>query len=169
MSLVAQSQFINPPQIEADVVYTPDWVALDMVRHFKPTGRVLEPAAGENAILKYLDNADWCEIKKGVDFFSCVSHYDWIITNPPYSCFGKWIYHGMEVADNVVYLAPCAKPFYSEKLSRKMREWGSIKEIRVYGAGNKLNFPIGFLIGAIHFQKGYHGALNFSYYEKENT
>jgi hypothetical protein len=26
-----------------DVVYTPDWVARDMVEYFKPSGRILEP------------------------------------------------------------------------------------------------------------------------------
>ena len=164
----AQPQLLQIALSQADVVYTPDWVARDMVEFFKPTGRILEPASGDGAILKYLPGADWCEIEKGRDFFACITHYDWIITNPPYSCFGKWIYRGMEQADNVVYLAPCSKPFYSEKLFRKMQIWGSIKTIRVYGSGNKLDFPIGFLIGAIHFKKDYHGAMNISYFDAKN-
>ena len=68
----------------------------------------------------------------------------------------------MAIAQNVVYLVPCAKPFYSEKLFREMEVWGKIKHMRVYGGGSKLNFPIGFLIGAIHFQKGWFGAMETS-------
>lgn len=32
-----------------DVVYTPDWVAHDMVDHFAPCGRILEPCRGAGA------------------------------------------------------------------------------------------------------------------------
>ena len=92
-------------------------------------------------------------------------HYDWIITNPPYSCFGKWIYYAMATADNVVFLAPIAKPFYSEKLERRMQSWGRIAHIRNYGSGSKQNFHIGFLIGSIHFQRGYTGPMYNSFYD----
>ena len=68
----------------------------------------------------------------------------------------------MALAENVVYLIPVAKPFYSEKLFREMQVWGKIKHMRIYGSGSKLGFPIGFLIGAIHFQKGYFGAMETS-------
>ena len=68
----------------------------------------------------------------------------------------------MEISDNVVYLAPCAKPFYGEKLIKAMDKYGKIKHMVIYGSGRKLGFPIGFLIGAIHFQKGYFGAMETS-------
>ena len=159
----SQPQLLQIALDPGDVIYTPDWVAKDMVDFFKPTGRILEPCKGEGAIYKYLpDGSDWCEIREGRDFFAFNEQVDWIITNPPYSAFGKWINHGMAIAQNVVYLAPVAKPFYSEKLFREMQEWGKIKHIRAYGGGSKLNFPIGFLIGAIHFQRGYFGAMETS-------
>lgn len=37
-----------------DKVFTPDDVARDIVAYFKPTGRILEPCAGDGAFLKYL-------------------------------------------------------------------------------------------------------------------
>ena len=163
--MTTQPQLLQIALDKKDVVYTPDWVARDMVDFFKPTGRILEPACGDGAILKYLPGADWCEIEKGRDFFACVSRYDWIIGNPPYAAFGKWILRSMEIADNVVFLAPQAKPFYSEKLARVMDRWGKIKTIRQYGSGGKLNFPIGFMIGAIHFQRDYHGPMYTSFYK----
>ena len=160
----SQPQLLQIALDKKDVVYTPDWVARDMVEFFKPSGSIIEPALGDGAIFKYIPDAYWTEITKGRDFFAVQDHFDWIISNPPYSCFGKWIYKAMDVADNIVYLIPCAKPFYSEKLFRKMRTWGSIKTMRVYGSGNKLDFPIGFLIGAVYFKKDYHGAMEISYY-----
>jgi hypothetical protein len=154
-----QPQLLVDNFTEKDVVFTPDWVAYDMVQYFQPTGKVLDPCKGDGAFTKYLPHADWCEIRERRDFFQWTDPVDWVFGNPPYSDFGKWILHGMAVSMNVVYLAPVAKPFYSEKLFRAMQEWGFIKQIRVYGGGSKLNFPIGFLIGAIHFQRGYFGPM----------
>jgi adenine-specific DNA-methyltransferase len=52
-----QPQLLQIALDKKDVVYTPDWVARDMVDFFKPTGRILEPACGDGAILKYLPGA----------------------------------------------------------------------------------------------------------------
>ena len=30
-----------------DRVYTPEWVARDMLEHFRPSGRILEPCRGD--------------------------------------------------------------------------------------------------------------------------
>lgn len=159
MNEFQQPQLLSVVLSQKDIVFTPDWVAADMVHHFRPTGRVLDPCRGDGAFTKYLPSADWCEIREGRDFFQWTDPVDWVFGNPPYSDFGKWILHGMAIGANVVYLAPCAKPFYSEKLFRVMQDWGRIKEIRVYGGGAKLKFPIGFLIGAIHFKRGYFGSM----------
>ena len=160
--LSQQPQLLYSNFVEKDIVYTPEWVARDMVFYFKPFGNVLEPCRGDGAFTKFLPHAEWCEIQEGRDFFQWNTKVDWIIGNPPYSAFGKWIYHAMSVAENIVYLVPCAKPFYSEKLFRVMQKWGMIKHIRVYGSGNKLGFPIGFLIGAVYFKHGYFGEMGFS-------
>jgi hypothetical protein len=62
-------------------------------------------------------------------------------------------------------LAPCDKPFISAKMLRTMRRWGRLKHMRVYGMGTELGFPVGFAVGALHFQKGYHGSMEISYYD----
>lgn len=166
MQFLAQPQLFQVALNKKDIVYTPDWVARDMVNFFQPQGRILEPCKGDGMFLKYLPaQTEWCEIREGKDFFSWIEPVDWIIGNPPYSAFGKWIYHAMDIAKNIVYLAPSAKPFYSEKLFNKMLKWGKIKHIRAYGSGNKLDFPIGFVIGAIYFQKDYQGPMYTSLYQ----
>ena len=46
---MTQPQLLQIALDPGDVVYTPDWVARDMVDYFKPSGRILDPggAAGE--------------------------------------------------------------------------------------------------------------------------
>lgn len=152
---------------EKDVVYTPDDVAKDMVEWFQPTGKILEPCKGGGVFLKYLpEGTDWCELQEGRNFYEYQGKVDWIVSNPPYSNYAKWVYHSMEVADNFAYLMPCDKPFISNKMLLKLREWGNIRHMRVYGPGHRLGFPIGYAIGAIHFQKGYRGGMTISYADR---
>lgn len=62
-----QDLLFDSGTLEKDVVYTPDWCARDMVEHFKPNGRVLEPSKGGGAFLQYLPGAEWCEIAYGAE------------------------------------------------------------------------------------------------------
>jgi hypothetical protein len=149
-----------------DVFYTPEWAVVDMIKFFKPKGEILDPCTGKGIFLKHLPkDSYWCEITEGRDFFDWNKKIDWVVGNPPYSLFAKWIYHSMEIAKNILYLIPCDKPFISMKMLNKMREWGSVKHMRVYGSGGKLNFPIGFAIGAVHICKGYKGSMEISFYD----
>lgn len=53
-----------------DVVFTPDWLAKQIVDMFPIEGKVLEPCKGEGAFLQYLpDDADWCEIAEGKNYY----------------------------------------------------------------------------------------------------
>lgn len=93
------------PQGGNDCIYTPDELARDIVKHFMPSGRIVEPAAGEGAFLRALPpGTDWFEIEKGRDFLTAQGHWDWLITNPPYSQFRPFLNKAMEVADNIVFL-----------------------------------------------------------------
>lgn len=149
-----------------DIVYTPDWVAADMVSYFKPSGRILEPSCGDGVFLKYLpENTEWCEIELDVDFFRWSSAVDWLFGNPPYSVFSEWMSHGMKIANNICYLIPLNKPFNSGKIMKAWKEYGGIVAMRYYANGGKLDFPIGFAIGAVWFQKGYKGKTDITIYE----
>lgn len=161
----AQPQLLQMALDKKDIVYTPDWVARDMVEFFKPSGRILEPSSGDGAILKYLPGADWCEIEKGRDFFSCVSTYDWIVGNPPYTTLSKFTRHAFGIADNIVFLIPSNKCFNSDKFTKDIYIWGGVVHMRHYGSGSKLGFPIGFGIAAVHFQRNYRGPMYTSFYE----
>ena len=49
---------------------TPEYLAKEIIEHFNPTGRILDPCRGEGA---FYDNYpegdhDWCELGEGRDF-----------------------------------------------------------------------------------------------------
>jgi len=167
--MTSQPQLLQIALDKKDIVYTPDWVARDMVDFFKPTGRILEPSAGDGAILKYLPGADWCEIEQGRDFFAVTEHYDWIFGNPPYSVFSRWLGRSMEIADNILYLIPLTRLFNSGYFIKRVAEYGGISHMRYYADGGELGWGIGFAIGAVHFQRGYTGPMYTSFYEGQIT
>jgi hypothetical protein len=163
--MTTQPQLLSIPLEPADVVYTPDWVARDMVEFFKPSGKILEPSLGDGGIYKYLPTgAEWCEITKGRDFFQWEEPVDWIIGNPPYSMKLEWLRHSMTIAKNIVYLFPCNTPFNSSAIMLDLKRWGNIKHLRYYGSGGSLGFPFGYPVGAILFVRDYRGDTSWSWY-----
>src|SRR5688572_10647602 len=87
-----------------DIVYTPDWMARDIVLHFSPDGECLDPCFGGGVFHKYLPaGSHWCEIEKGKDFYAWKKTVKWIISNPPYSHLLAWIRHSFSIAENIVY------------------------------------------------------------------
>jgi len=151
--------------VASDVVYTPLWAARDIVEWFKPSGAILEPSKGGGAFMQYLPpETEWCEIQEGRDFYSWSKRVDWIIGNPPYSGIPTWLRHSFKLADNIAYLIPLRSVFLGPQLIRDIYAWGGIKHMRHYGGGNKLGFPFGNAIGALHFQRGWSGPMDVSHY-----
>lgn len=162
---VGQIQLLSTPLTMTDVVYTPQWLALDMIEHFRPSGKVLEPSAGDGAFLRFLPGAEWCEIAHGRDFFAYHDCVDWCIGNPPYGLYLEWMAHSMEISNDIVYLLPTNKPFVSFGSVDSMRRWGQIKHMRHYAGGRRIGFPFGFSVSAVHFQRGYFGCMSTSYFD----
>lgn len=104
---------MNPATREKgnDEIYTPEWAANDMILHFKPFGKILEPCKGNGAFTNLIPDCEWCEIREGKDFFDYSGHVDWIISNPPYSLIRKFVLHSFKVSDNIVYLIPVWKAY----------------------------------------------------------
>lgn len=164
---MAQMQLLENALSIGDVVFTPDWVASDMVEWFKPTGKILEPCRGDDAIYKYLPaDSDWCEINMGRDFFQWSIKADWIITNPPFEKkrFVDWYEHALFIAPDVVYLLPVHLFFRAGSRIENARVKGWLKHVRFYGNGGELGFPMGNPIAAMHFVRGYHGDTSWSWY-----
>lgn len=147
-----------------DRVFTPEWCASDMVNHFRPEGRILEPFKGGGVFTDLIPHADWCEIDEGRDFFAWSDPVEWIISNPPYSKTRECFRHGYRIAANVVYLVPLRNVFSGHGFVVELHQTGGIVEIRCYGTGSRLGFPMGNAVGAIHWKRGYAGPTRFSFY-----
>jgi len=140
-----------------DCVQTPLEDCKKLVNYFKPHGRVLEPCKGDGNFLQAfkefgLIDTYWCEIKEDLDFFDCDDKFDWIITNPPFSKFRKFLQHSMKLADNVVFLATVNHIWLKARM-RDIKEHGfEIKEIVPIETPN--TFPqSGFQVGWIYLKK----------------
>jgi len=141
-----------------DVVMTPYSLAKDIIDWIRPRGKVLEPCCGDGAFLKYLPNADWCEITKGKDFFDYNKKVQWIITNPPWSQIRPFIQHSMKIAERVVFLVTVNHLWTKARL-RDIKEAGfGIR--RIILVDTPKSFPqSGFQLGVIELKKGYHNEI----------
>lgn len=144
-----------------DKVYTPTWLAEMIVNHYQPTGKILEPCRGTGAFTDIL-KCDWCELDEGKDFYDVSGHWDWVITNPPWSQIRPFLNKSMEVSDNIVFLS-LVNAFWMKARLRDMKERNfQIKEILLLPTP-KDNWPqTGFALGATHVQRGYTGNIKFS-------
>lgn len=151
---------------KSDVVYTPDWVVKDMLDHFQPSGVVLDPCRGEGAFHDLLpEGSPWCEITEGRDFFDWSEPVDWVIGNPPYTLTRKWFQHSYTFAEHLLYLVPCRNVFSAYGFLREIHEFGGLPEIRVYGTGGRLGFPMGNAVAAFHVHRGWRGTTCFTFYD----
>lgn len=146
-----------------DRVFTPEWAAKDMVSHFGPSGLVLEPFKGGGVFTRLLPDAAWCEIDEGVDFFQWRDPVDWIMSNPPYSITRDCFRHAYTLAKDIVFLVPLRNVFSGFGFVREIHDFGGMPEIRVYGTGGKLGFPMGNCVGAIHCRRGYDGPTRWTF------
>jgi hypothetical protein len=80
-----------------DVWMTPPPIAADIVNHFKPTGRILDPCRGDGAFWNVMPGAEWCEAREGRNFYDWNEPVDWIVSNPPYSIYDDFMTHAMRL------------------------------------------------------------------------
>lgn len=126
----------------------------------KEQDKVIEGFRGEgafyDAIIKKTNNCDWAEIDEGRCFFDVNKHYDWCISNPPYSIFDAVLEHSFNISKNVCYLVPLSKIFSSMGRIRKQLKFGNIKMIAIISA-SKCGFPFGFPASFVWWEKDYKG------------
>jgi hypothetical protein len=154
---------INPN----DVVFTPEWLAEEICKMFDIRGNILEPCKGEGAFLKFLPpNTEWCEIADGINYYDYVKKVDWIVTNPPYSDFNRFLEHTFELADNIVLLVPLSKMFKSMGTIKQIIGYGGIVSVHLLPA-SKAGFPFGFPCGIFYLKRGYSGDTKFILFKGE--
>jgi len=150
-----------------DDVQTPIALARALVEHYAPTGRILEPCAGEGNFLRVLPKGTlWCEIKRGRDFFDFHEKIDWIITNPPWSKMRAFLRHSMELADHVCFLMTINHLWTQARLRDITKAGFGIREIILLDMPPEFP-PSGFQLGSIHLQRGYRGPIHLVDWRKE--
>lgn len=145
-----------------DRIFTPDPLARDIVAHFRPCGRVLEPCYGGGAFARALPGCDWCEIDLGRDFFDCTAHYDWIVSNPPYSIFTRFLSKAMTVADNVVFLCPINSWFQRARVRLMHEAQFGLIEICAVPVPPEPWPQLGLSLGAAWLRRGWLGSPQFT-------
>lgn len=149
---------------QGDIVFTPEWVARDMVNFFQPSGIILDPCKGSGVFLRFLPSGTkWCEQSEGKDFFTWSSPVDWVVSNPPYSKTREWFRHSYRIAQNLLYLVPIRNVFSGHGFIVEIYRFGGIRHLRFYGTGNGLGFPMGNAIAAFHIERGYKGDISTSF------
>ena len=153
-----QTELFEKAVLPADIVYTPDYVAKQIINYLTPSGLCLDPCKGDGAFYKLMPkNSEYCEIREGKDFFEYNKKIDWIIGNPPYSIFEDFLRKAFEISNNVSYLVPTNKIFQRQIIMDLINKYGGIKSIIIYGSGQLIDFTFGFSVGNFEFQKGYTG------------
>jgi hypothetical protein len=146
-----------------DVVMTKQETAKWIVNYFNPSGICLDPCAGENAFFDAMPQPKIrLEISDNLDFFEFNQKVNWIISNPPFSIYDKFLLHSFEIAENVVWFVPLNKAFKSKKIDEAIQKFGALKEIVMMGSGGKHGFPFGFPVGCLHYQKNYSGDIKLT-------
>ena len=154
-----------------DKIQTPDNLAMKVVAHFcdQMTGRILEPCCGEGAFVRALKKlydvkVIECEIDRGTDFFDYKDKVDWIVTNPPWSLARKFAQHGYGLAENIIFLINVGHFLGFRARMRDTREAGfGVKEVLLVDTPPSPWPQSGFQLGAVHFQKGWHGATQLTW------
>jgi hypothetical protein len=142
------------------LVFTPRSLAKAVIDHYPLSGIVLDSCRGDGAFFdQFPDHLDvrWCEITKGRNFLNWQVPVDWIVTNPPWSKFRTFLNHGMNVAENVVFLA--AFNHYGTKARQA--------DVRRHGFGMRSILfvptpqgfpPSGLQLCAVWLQRGWQGS-----------
>ena len=145
-----------------DRIMTPDATAEMIVKHFMPSGRILEPCRGAGAFVRAMPGCDWCEIDEGRDFLTAQGRWDWIVTNPPWSKMRDFLKHSMQVADNVVFLC-LINAWFMRARQRDICQagFGLVEVLHIEKLPPKPWPQAGFSLGAGWLRRGWNGATTF--------
>ena len=150
----------NRNYVSNDDIQTPATLAKALVEALQPSGKILEPCAGEGAFLNVLPlDTLWCEIKRGRDFLDWKGRVDWVITNPPWSKIRPFLQHSFEVADNVAFLMTVNHAWTRARLRDAKEAAFGMKRILLFETPR--GFPqSGFQMGAVVYSRGWRGPIH---------
>ena len=101
-----------------------------------------------------MPGCDWYELDEGRDFLTAQGHWDWIVTNPPWSKIRQFLAKSIELkVPNIVFLMNMNAVATKARLKVIYRNNYHIREI--WCVDTPPEFPqMGFQLAAIHIQQG---------------
>lgn len=120
-----------------------------------------EPGSAPAPVADRITRVDWCEIKRGRDFFAWHEKVDWVVTNPPWSQFREFLRHAMEVSDNVVFLVTINHLWTRARIRDVTTAGFGLKEIVMVDTPATFP-PLGFQLGAVHLSRGWKGPVTLT-------
>lgn len=99
------SKYNRKPNDLYETPYSLTRVLLDQI---KLQGTILEPACGNGAIVKVLNEYNYNSTAYDIeqDFLQETKHYDTIITNPPFSLAGAFVKKAKQISETFIFLLP---------------------------------------------------------------
>lgn len=99
----------NQRNTKNDIIYTPKEVALLAISmcDIDNNDILLDPCYGGGVFYNNFPPTRkklFCEIAKGEDFFLFKEQVDWVIGNPPFSIWNKWLEHTVKITDKFCYI-----------------------------------------------------------------
>jgi hypothetical protein len=123
--MLIQGYMFEKTPVPSDVVYTPVNVSAGILKFLKPSGKLLDPCKGDGSFYNQMPaGSEYCELQEGLDFFDYNKKVDWVIGNPPYSIFDKFLEKSFEISDNVSFLVPTNKVFQRQVIMERISNWG---------------------------------------------
>jgi hypothetical protein len=110
----------------------------------------------------------WCEIDRGRDFFEWTERVDWIITNPPWSQFRRFLEHALEISEHVCFLATVNHWWTKRRVAAVRRARFGYRHLLLVDQPAEFN-DTGFQLGAMHIEKGYAGPLSVQYLDSSEN
>ncbi len=138
---------------------TPPTLARDLTRTLQPSGAILEPCAGSGNFVRALrpfGQVRSCEIERGTDFLTWTEHVDWIVTNPPWSQYRRFLEHALAVADRVAFVSTLNHLWTRSRRDMVRKAGFGIERIIEFDAPK--TWPAtGFQLGMVLLTRGYQG------------
>ena len=166
-ALVAAHKKPMNPKGGNDDIQTDPTLALAIVDHYKPWGHCLEPAAGDGAFSTAMRARPQVglvtefEIKRGDNFLTWENpkglHFDWCITNVPWSMFRPFLIKCLSCCENIVFLDKINAWGTTARLNLiEEAGWEIVEKARVKQP--KKPFPqMGMQLAAVHIRRGRSG------------
>lgn len=122
---------------EADFYATPKQLTWELVNLnlFDKSKTIYEPCAGSGAIANELTKSGFNVIlddirTTGKDFLTCTDHYDYIITNPPFSKFDEVVLQAKKCSDQFAMIMKTN--FFGAYKREKLGVWKNLKYLYIF-------------------------------------